>query len=195
MAEIPDSPSEFFTQYVPKRFDAIKASLAGKSSSGCISFRVTGVGEWSLRLADGELVVEPGVGDDVIMQVSVNQADFAAVIVEGARQQEAKDAKPEQQVMALKAITIDATRAAQVRGVAGSVGLVVTDGATTRSVTLTPGSQAPNLDAPECKLSCQMSDFIDWQEGRIQPMQLVMTGKMRIEGNAQIPMALTAVLA
>src|SRR5690606_21225730 len=152
-------------------------------------------GEWSLRLTDGELVVEPGVGDDVIMQVSVNEADFAAVVVEGARQQEAKGAKPEQQVVALKAITIDPARAAQVRGVPGSVGLVVTDGDETRRVTLTPGSQTPNIDAPECKLSCQMSDFVDWQEGRIQPMQLVMTGKMRIEGNAQIPMALTAVLA
>lgn len=195
MADVPETPSEFFNQYVPSRFSAIQDALAGKSSSGCITFRVTDAGEWSLRLKDGALVIEDGMGDDVIIQVTLDANDFAAILVEGARQQEAKDQKPENQVVALKAITIDETRANQVRGVAGSVSLVISDGDTTRRLTLTPGSQAAKVDSPDCKLSCQMNDFVDWQEGKIQPMQLVMTGKMRIEGNAQIPMALTAVLA
>ncbi|MCA9632484.1 MAG: SCP2 sterol-binding domain-containing protein [Myxococcales bacterium] len=195
MADVPETPSEFFNQYVPARFADIKDALSGKSSSGCITFRVTDAGEWSLRLEDGDLVIEEGMGEDVIIQVTLDSRDFAAILVEGARQQEAKDQKPENQVVALKAITIDETRANQVRGVAGSVSLVIADGDDTRRLTLTPGSQEAKVDNPDCKLSCQMNDFVDWQEGKIQPMQLVMTGKMRIEGNAQIPMALTAVLA
>ncbi len=40
-----------------------------------------------------------------------------------------------------------------------------------------------------------MNDFIDMQTGKQNPMQLAMGGKMKIVGNAQIPMALSGVFA
>ena len=38
-----------------------------------------------------------------------------------------------------------------------------------------------------------MSDFRDMQTGKVQPMQLFMQQKMKMVGNAQIPMALSTV--
>jgi putative sterol carrier protein len=40
-----------------------------------------------------------------------------------------------------------------------------------------------------------MSDFMDMQTGKQNPMQLAMAGRIRIIGNAQIPMALSGVFA
>jgi putative sterol carrier protein len=40
-----------------------------------------------------------------------------------------------------------------------------------------------------------MSDFIDMQTGKRNPVELAMAGKVRIIGNAQIPLALSSVFA
>ena len=195
MSNVPDSPEEFFTQYIPTRFAAVKGGLAGKSSSGSMVFRVAPGKEWTFRLKTGELDIAPGMADDVILQVTVPESDFKAVFVHGAEQSEGQELKPEAQVMAFKALTIDSEKAKLVKNVSGSVAFVITDGDAVRKLVITPGKAAPKLDAPDCKLECQMSDFIDMQSGKVQPIQLAMSGKIRIVGNAQIPMALSGVFA
>lgn len=192
---VPESPKEFFTAYLPARFDKVKGALAGKSSSGSMCFRVTGAGEWTFRLNDGELVISDGMSDDVIVQVTVSEADFGKIFVQAAQQQGDELIKPDQQVMAFKALTIDAERAKLVRSVNGTVTFSVNEGGTVRSLSVTPGAAVPKLDAPDCKLECLMSDFMDMQTGKLQPIQLAMSGKLKIIGNAQIPMALSGVFA
>lgn len=193
MTDVPETPKEFFTGYIPRRFESVKQALAGKSSSGSMVFRVQGAGEWSMRLNAGELVVESGQQDDVILQVTVSQDDFKPIFVQGAVMQEGEPIRPEQQVMAFKALTADEERAKLVRGISGTVAFVIDDGGEQHMLAITPGSAAPKLDAPDCRLECKMSDFIDMQTGKQNPMQLAMSGKIRIVGNAQIPMALSGV--
>ncbi len=195
MSDVPETPERFFTEYLPTRFAHVKASLAGKSSCGSMTFRVSGGGEWSLRLENGDLFIEPGTREDVIVQVTIGPEDFVPVFVQGARLQEQEAPRPEAQIMAFRALTIDDERAKLVRGVQGTVAFVVTDGEHKRTLAITPGKGVPNLDAPDCKLECQMSDFLDMQTGKQQPVQLAMSGKIRIVGNAQIPMALSSVFA
>src|SRR5512135_1619199 len=117
MSDVPESPEEFFTHYIPSRFEALGAGLAGKSSSGSMVFRVSGSGEWSMSLVDGKLAVEAGMKDDVIIQVTVSSADFKPIFVQGAELQEGTPVKPEQQVMAFKALTVDSERAKLVRNI------------------------------------------------------------------------------
>ncbi len=50
MSDVPDTPKEFFTQYIPTRFESMKSGFAGKTSAGSMVFRVAGDGEWSLTL-------------------------------------------------------------------------------------------------------------------------------------------------
>ncbi|MBK7578863.1 MAG: SCP2 sterol-binding domain-containing protein [Myxococcales bacterium] len=193
MTDVPETPKEFFTAYLPSRFEAMKAGLAGKSSNGSMVFRVSGAGEWTLRLKDGELEVSDGMQDDVIIQVTVAAEDFAPIFVQGAILQEGQEIKPEQQVMAFKALTVDAERVKLVKGIAGTVAFVVEAEGGSHKLGITPGSGAPKLDAPDCRLECKMNDFMDMQTGKQNPMQLAMSGKIKIVGNAQIPMALSGV--
>lgn len=192
---VPSEPRAFFTEYLSSKVAALRDKLAGKSSAGCLTFRVIGDGEWSLRVADGELVVRDGMADDVIVQVSVPAADFVALVVAGAREQEGQELVPEKQVMAYKALSAPADRVQLVRSVPGSMAFVVRDGDVERRLAVTPGAQPHKIDAPDCRVECAMADFADMQAGRQQALQLVMQGKMKMIGNPQIPMALTGVFA
>ncbi|MFO0571217.1 MAG: SCP2 sterol-binding domain-containing protein [Polyangiaceae bacterium] len=193
MSDVPESPKEFFTVYLPSRFEAMKAGLAGKSSNGSMVFRVVDSGEWTLRLKNGELEVTDGMQDDVILQVTISPADFKPIFVQGAIMQEGQEIKPEQQVMAFKALTVDAERVKLVKNIAGTVAFVVEADGVQHKLGITPGAGAPKLDAPDCRLECKMNDFMDMQTGKQNPMQLAMSGKIKIVGNAQIPMALSGV--
>ena len=192
MNVVPETPHDFFTKYVPERFNTVKTGVAGKSSLGSLTFRV-GQREWSLRLVSGELELSEGMADDVVLQVTVPERDFKAVVVRGAELQEKEPPSAEQQLLAFKVLTIDAERVAMVRSVRGSLAFVISDAGTPHRLVLTPGSAAPNIDAPECRIECQMNDFMDMQTGKLNPMQLALSGRIRILGNAQIPMALSGV--
>jgi putative sterol carrier protein len=73
------------------------------------------------------------------------------------------------------------------------VAFVVTDDGRPHKLVITPGSAAPNVEEPECRIECLMGDFMDMQTGKLNPMQLAMSGRIRILGNAQIAMALSSV--
>ncbi len=193
MSEVPEDAKTFFTQYLPSRFELTKSAFAGKTSNGSMVFRVVDGGEWSLRLQAGELEIADGMHDDAILQVTVSAEDFKPIFVRGAELQEGVTIKPEQQVMAFKALVLDAERAKMVRSMGGTVAFVIADGGRTHRLAVTPGGGAPKLEQPDCRLECNMNDFMEMQTGKQLPMQLAMAGKIRIVGNAQISMALAGV--
>lgn len=193
MSVVPETPKDFFTQYIPTRFETVKQGLAGKTSAGSMVFRVVGEGEWTLRLETGELKVSDGMADDVVLQVTATKDDFVPIFVRGAELQEGEPIKAEQQVMAFKVLTVDAERIKLVKGIVGSVAFVIDDAGKIHKLVITPGAGAPKLDAPDCRLECKMNDFMDMQTGKQNPMQLAMAGRIKIVGNAQIPMALSGV--
>jgi putative sterol carrier protein len=204
MSQIPDAPGDFFSVFVPQRFAALPASvhgaLAGKSSPGALLCRVEGDpgGVWSLRLEGGKVVVSTEPAADTLLQITIPAEDFGPILIEGARAYEA--ANPdlsrqtlERQLIAFKALAIDAERAKLIRAIPGSMVFAIKDGDKVRRLALTPGGKPPRLDKPECRVECLMSDFRDMQTGKVQPMQLFMQQKMKMIGNAQIPMALSTV--
>lgn len=191
--DVPDSPEAFFTQYIPARFETVKEGIAGKSSTGCMTFRIIDVGEWSLRIKDGELVVSPGMAEDVVLQVTAAKADFEPIFVQGAVLQEGAPIGAEHQVLAFKVLTVDEERVKLVKGIAGSVAFAIDSDGTIHHLAVTPGAQAPKLDDAECRLEVKMNDFMEMQTGQQNPMQLAMSGRIKIVGNAQIPMALSGV--
>lgn len=196
MTNVREAVSDFFTTWLPSQFATVKGALAGRSSAGSMVFRIApDGGDWALRLRSGELEIAEGSAADPILQVSLTPDDFAHLLARAMRLQEAQPARLETQLLAFKALTIDAERAKTIRAVRGSVAFVVTDGDVKRRIVITPGDAAPRLDEPECRLECQMADFLEMQAGRQLPIQLAMSGKIRIVGNAAIPMALNAVLA
>jgi putative sterol carrier protein len=193
MTDVPEHPRDFFSEYVPKRFERVKAALSGKTSAGSMTFRVSDIGEWSYRLAAGELAVSAGMADDALLQITVANADFKPFFVRGAELQEGAEIRPDAQILAFKVLTVDEERAKLIGTVNGTVAFVVSDGDSQHKLFVTPGKGSPNTATPDCRLECTMSDFMDLLLGKHNPMQLAMAGRIRIIGNAQIPMALAAV--
>ena len=159
MADVPSSPAEFFTSFVPGKVEAFKDAMTGKTSAGAMTFRVVDAGEWSFRVTEGALVVTAGGADDALLQITIPQEDFVPIFVAGARALEERDVKPDAQVFAFKVLGIAADRAKLVRSIPGTLGFFIQDGDSTRKLFVTPGSQAPKLEAPDCKLECGL--YID----------------------------------
>ena len=188
---IPSTPEPFFTQYIPQRFSGLPG-FEQVSSLGSIVFAVPEVGQWSFQLRKGQLVCGHGVASDGIVRVTIPQASFEPIVVRGTERMAGLALAPEKQMLAFRALSLDAERVAQVRAVTGSVSFVVLDGANNHRVYVTPGNAEPNLAQPECEISCESEGFWGLQTGTQNPFELLMSGKIKIAGQAQIPMALSS---
>jgi putative sterol carrier protein len=188
---IPSSPEAYFTSYVPQHFSGLPG-LEQVSSIGSIAFSVPALGCWSFQLRKGQLVCEPGLASDIIVRITIPEASFEPIVVRGTERMAGLALSPEKQMLAFRALTLDAERVAQVRAVTGSVSFTVLDGTNSHRVYITPGSAEPNLSQPECEISCEAEAFWGLQTGSQNPFELLMSGKIKITGQAQIPMALSS---
>lgn len=194
MEKPPIDPEEFFASYVPSRFAAIKESYAGRTSVGSVTFRV-GQAEWSYRLVDGELEMTRHVEDDVVLQVSVPSEDFEPLLVAASERAVAAGSYSAMPASSFRALRIDAETARLVRRVPGSVLFVARDVDVQRRLLVTPGRRSTDFAAADCTVECDLADFVQAEAGGAQAaMQLFVAGKLRIQGNVQIAMALSSVL-
>ena len=191
MSTIPSTPEAFFTHYIPTQFSGLPG-FERVSSVGSVAFAVPGVGSWSFRMRSGQLLHEPALGGDLVVRVSVPEASFEPIVLRGTERMAGLALAPERQMLAFRALTLDEERCAQIRSVKGTVSFAVLEGATTHRVYITPGSGEPNLTAPECEISCEAEAFWGLQTGAQNPFELLMSGKIKIAGEAQIPMALSS---
>lgn len=188
---IPSSPEAFFTQYIPQRFSGLPG-FERVSSLGSVVFAVPEVGRWSFRLSNGQLSCEAGLASDTVVRITIPESSFEPIVVRGTERLANLALSPDKQMLAFRALTLDAERVAQVRAVTGSVSFTVLDGALNHRVYVTPGSAEPNLAQPECEISCESDAFWGLQTGTQNPFELLMNGKIKITGQAQIPMALSS---
>jgi putative sterol carrier protein len=188
---VPASPQSFFTQYIPERFSGLPG-FEQVSSLGSLAFAVPEVGVWSFRMRVGELLCELGLPSDPVLRITIPEASFEPIVVLGTERMAKLALPPDKQMLAFRALTLDAERVAQIRAVAGSVSFAVIDGKSTHRVYVTPGSAEPNLAQPECEISCESEAFWGLQTGTQNPFELLMSGKIKITGQAQIPMALSS---
>lgn len=192
MSDIPRSPARFFGEYVPAHFAALESSLRERSSPGSIVFDV-GDESWSLRLEAGKVVVGPGVAADTLLRVTLSESDFEPVVIAGAAQLD-EHAGLERQLVAGRALALDEERARMLRESAGSVLLTLAGESSTHRVLVSVGGTTPKPDAPDCEIACSLSDLWAIQSGTANPFQLMLDGKIRIQGNAGLALAVGAAL-
>ncbi len=190
---VPQTPDDFFRTWLPTQFEPFAARLGKASSPGGVAFHVGDRPPINVSLVAGSLRVGDGVPADTLLQVSVPEADFGPVLVRGAELIQSS-ADPDRQLAVLRALSLDPERAALIRGVTGSVAFVLSSESGEHRVVLTAGAGARNLNASECSIRCPLVDFLAMQLGTANPLELMMAGKIQITGDAQIPMALSAVL-
>ncbi len=184
----PGSPREFFETYLPAWFAAASTSQA--TSPGALVFHI-GSESYALRLAAGKLEISTGASIDAILQVSMSEADFAELIrqAEGLFQSGASD-----RLLALRSLSLDAERAKTIRNVDGSVAFEITDDAQVRTLLLSPGAAIAGGSPPACTVRVASSDFWALSRGEKNPFELLMDGKIRLQGRMEVAMALSSVL-
>lgn len=187
MASVPRTPSEFFIDFVPSAFSA----PAGATSTFAVSFEVTGAGVFSLRLRDGKLQVERGLASDVLLRVSLTPPAFEGIVIPMAERAVSTPAA-EPELMAVKALTLDADRERLLRQSRGTMVLSAASGDVEHRVSVSAGDTTGA--APECEVSCSLEDLWALQSGKANPIELLMNGKIRITGDAQLALSLSAVL-
>ena len=191
MTPVPSSPELFFTQYIPARFAAL-TGFEGISSVGSVLFAVPGAGVWGFRLRAGRLVQEFDAASDAIARITIPGESFEPIVVRGSERLAALELSLDRQMLAFRALTLDVERVTMIRAVSGSVSFAVLDSGSAHRVYVTPGGGEPNFANPECEISCDAESFWALQTGAANPIELLMSGKLRITGDAQIPMALSS---
>ncbi len=187
-APAPSSPREFFESYLPSWFEA--ASPTQVESPGSLVFHV-GSESYALRLSGGKLLVSSAAVPDAILQVSMTPDDFGELIRQGQAlfQSGASESLP-----ALRSLSLDAERAKMIRNVDGSVAFEITDDALVRTLLLSPGVAPAGSSPPACTVRIAAVDFWALSRGEKNPFELLMDGKIRLQGRMEVAMALSSVL-
>jgi hypothetical protein len=190
---VPRSPEEFFGSYVPTRLAALSDEFVGKSSPGSVVLRIGSDQFWSIRLHSGAFEITPADASDAIIRISIDTGSFEPLFVRSAERDELAPERVQRRLKAIRALTLDSARANLIRTAPGAVAVVVKEGDQEHRLVATPGA----LESGEatCTLRLGMDEFVDLHAGRAQPLQLMMTGQLVIEGDAQIVMNLVAALA
>lgn len=188
MSQAPSSPREFFEAFLPSWFGSSASSTV--TSPGALVFHV-GPESYALRLDAGKLLVSASGSTDAILQVSMSGPDFAELI----RQAEPLfESGASDRILALRSLSLDAERAKLIRNVDGSVAFEITEGELVRTLLLSPGVAVAGSAPPACTVRIAADDFWALSRGDKNPFELLMDGKIRMQGRMDVAMALSSVL-
>jgi hypothetical protein len=187
VSSAPSAPREFFEEYLPGWFGAAGGSA---TSPGSLVFH-TGPTTYALRLDRGKLGVSQGMTTDAILQVSMSEPDFAELIHQG---QALFESGASDRLLALRSLSLDAERAKMIRNVDGSVAFEISDAEQVRTLLLSPGVAVAGSQPPACTVRVAAADFWALSRGEKNPFELLMDGKIRMQGRMEVAMALSSVL-
>lgn len=188
MSTPPRAPREFFEDYLPGWFGGVAGSET--SSPGALVFHV-GADTFALRLEVGKLAVSRGSVNDAILQVSLTEPDFAELIRQG---EPLFESAATDRLLALRSLSLDAERAKLIRNVDGSVAFEIAEGESVRTLLLSPGVAIAGSEPPACTVRVAAVDFWALSRGDKNPFELLMDGKIRMQGRMDVAMALSSVL-
>jgi len=191
----PLDPRAFFLDALPTRLRAHAARLGAPRSTGCLGVCIDApAAAFGLRLVEGEVVVVEGVPRDAIARVRTTTATFRMLIERVAPVLAALVAASASPGLVARLVALEERRGAALRELGGLIAVVATDGATEHRVEVVPGATDPAPPLRSCTLRLVLADLIELIAGRLAPIQLVMSGQLVVEGDAELMMALVGTL-
>jgi hypothetical protein len=139
-------------------------------------------------------VVDEGVPPDAIARVRTTTTTFRTLIERVAPVLAASVAASASPALVARLVALEERRGAALRELDGLIAVVATDGATEHRVEVVPGATDPALPLRSCTLRLALTDVIDLLAGRLAPIQLMMSGQLVVEGDAELMMALVGML-
>lgn len=191
---IPDDATEFFEEFLPETFAEDRHRYRASDSPGAALFEVTGVGAWSFRICDGELVVERGKPADTRLQIAISPDDFHAIFVARARREmEASGSISEASRDAFRPLFVGAKRAASVDGVSSTVTIRLEQDGVHRRLYVTPGA-GDRTDA-RATIILSLEDFLALVGGRASAPGLAFRRRLGVRGDLGYALKLSVLLS
>ena len=173
-----------------------RVSLRRSPAPVGVALRVVGAGEWTLRIVGERFLVEPGVQNDIALQVSLQTRDFEPLVVRPLRRALERGA-PEASARPQSSAGLwarlgrwDEETVDLLRRQTGGILLRIADADVQRCIALTPGVVPYSLEHADCTIDCALADLEQLQEKRSSPLDLFYAGQIRISGDAQIALAM-----
>lgn len=175
--------AEFFTRVLPELF-ADPQILGGRTSRMSVSFHV-GQHGYALRIKDGRLLVAEGRDPESLISLALAEEDFPALV-----SQVATELGDRRALLALQVLLAEDAAIAELRDLKGGVEFAVKDGSAVRRLLLTLGPAEPDWKTAECVVTTELQDFLQVQKGEAHPVELLMQGKLQVQGDPALLMLL-----
>lgn len=190
-------PADWFERILP----TLPLKLPRASLDHAIAYHVHGPGggSWSVRLQDGQPLVLPGTSPLLVAQVSLSTAHFREALVGSLRDRLRSVLQRQGRPIALPDLSrlpIEPARMAAVAALRGSLAFEINDrefGDKYRYViTFGPGPAA--FETATTTIEVDADDLAALALARTPPMKVLVSGKLRIRGDAGLPSRVLAVL-
>ncbi len=184
----PSTPEAFFDTWLPARLEGLDPSASAFAGVRCNLHVTVGDGLWWLSLDEGRVQVERTQRnpDEADFQICTERESFAQIVSQGA------ELANQAQGAHKRLRRVEPETLELVKNIPGSLKLRLHDQAGDYWLSLGPGAHP--IAPPACTLSCALNDYLEMRAGRAAPMDLFMAGKIRIDGDAQVAMALAGIL-
>lgn len=191
----PKSASEFFESWVPERVKSV-LDTGVKLNTRCSIAVSVGAQGWVLAVNQGQLEVKSiadGEPSNLTFRVAVSPTMFERfVLTELVNVPPVPSVVPANSPL-FKLFNLDDESLSLVQNLPGSLHLVVNDeDDSSYRASFAPGSQS--LEPAACTLKCSLADAQALRAGTAQPMELFFGGRLQLEGDPQVAMAIAGLL-
>jgi hypothetical protein len=181
--------AEFVERYLPERYRALCEPGAAPRDPVVLGLCLPERAAWSLVAHADHLQVHGALDDERVLTVSLSEPDFEHLVLNQLTllDQGAPMFTP-------KVLRWDAETRRLVTAMPGSILVRIGDQGTTRKVLITPGVRPIDFEGALCTIDCELSDLLAVRAGTQQIMELFLAGKLRIDGDVQLALALAGIV-
>jgi hypothetical protein len=181
--------AEFVEQYLPERYLASCDPKAVSQNPVVLGLSVVGVGAWSLVAHGDHLQVQQELVEQRVLTISSSEVDFEHLVLGHLPLFE--QSSP---MIAPRMLRWDDETRGLVTAMPGSILVRIGDQSQVRKILLTPGLRAIDFETAQCTIDCELADLLAVRSGAQQAMELFLAGKLRIDGDVQLALALAGIL-
>lgn len=191
--------TEWFDKILPSL--PLRLPFAAETPWSAVHVHGVGGGTWSVRIAAGQVQVQRGMPASVLSQWSMTAGHFREALAGALRDRTAGVLTKLGMPVALPDLSGARLNQLNWQGLAavqGSLAFQLADRQVAENYryVMTLGSGPAALDTADTVIDVDLDDLATLAAARTPPLRLLASGKMRVQGNSELPLrALTALLS
>lgn len=179
------SPDQFFEEWLPEQFEQLRKHTDTSTLADCSLLAEVDTSSWRVAVQGGELRVDAKpINGSPTFRIRTDDASFRRLATHLLESSDAGAAAATE----LRLLRLDEETCRLVGNVAEAIRFVVMDDEVRSEMIFAPGGVDP--ERVGCTISCQLADLREVRAGSTNAMELFMTGRLTLDGNVEVAMAL-----